>query len=125
MVLKIQQNSLFQVGLVCLMWLICEQVANVVRLPISGGILGLGVVFILLITKRLKLDSIKQGTELLLKDMLLFFIPSVLGILKHQEFLSLLGLKILFVILLSTVSVMLVTAVVVDYCYHWRMGDAQ
>ncbi|ARG98455.1 CidA/LrgA family protein [Legionella micdadei] len=125
MTLKFQQNALFQVGLVCLFWLVCELVANFAELPFSGGILGLMVVLFLLMTKRIKLDNIKRGTQLLLGDMLLFFIPSVLGILKHREFLSLLGLKILFVIVLSTISVMLVTAVVVDYCYRWRMKHAQ
>jgi holin-like protein len=56
--------------------------------------------------------------------MLLFFIPSVLALLEHHELLGFLGLKILFVIVLSTTAVMLVTAVVVDYCYHWRTAHA-
>ncbi|MDF1930851.1 hypothetical protein PGH45_13280 [Legionella pneumophila] len=38
---------------------------------------------------------------------------------------GLLGLKILFIILLSTITVMLVTALVVDYCYRWRTHHAK
>lgn len=125
MTLKIQQSSLLQAGLVCLFWLASELVVHFVKLPLSGGIFGLGLVLLLLATNRLKLDNIRSGAELLLADMLLFFIPAVLAILEHHEFIGLLGLKILFVILLSTLLVMIVTAAVVDYCYHWRIDRAK
>ena len=117
---KIQQNSLLQVGLVCLFWLSSELIVHFLKLPFSGGIFGLGMVLLLLATKRLTLNLIKHGAELILTDMLLFFIPAVLALLEHHEFIGLLGLKILFVILLSTLCVMLVTGTIVDYCYHWR-----
>ncbi len=125
MAFKIQQSSLLQAGLVCLFWLASELVVHFVKLPLSGGIFGLGLVLLLLTTNRLKLDNIRRGAELLLADMLLFFIPAVLAILEHHEFIGLLGLKILFVILLSTLLVMIVTAAVVDYCYHWRIDRAK
>ncbi|KGP64386.1 murein hydrolase transporter LrgA [Legionella norrlandica] len=125
MAIKLQQSSLLQAGLVCLFWLASEILVNLARLPISGGIFGLGIVLLLLATKRLKLDNIRRGAELLFADMLLFFIPAVLAILEHHEFIGLLGLKILFVISISTTAVMLVTAIVVDYCYHWRTDHAK
>ncbi|KTD02909.1 CidA/LrgA family protein [Fluoribacter gormanii] len=123
--LKIQQCSLLQVSLVCLFWLASELIVHFFKLPFSGGIFGLGVVLLLLATKRLTLNLIKHGAELILADMLLFFIPAVLALLEHHEFIGILGLKILFVILLSTLCVMLVTATVVDYCYHWRTDRAK
>lgn len=120
MALKIQQNSIFQVGLIVLFWVASELVVKLAKLPVPGGVLGLGIVLSLLMTRRIRLDNIKRGTELLLGDMLLFFIPAVLAIIEHQELLSMLGLKILFIILSSTFFVMVVTAIVVDYCYQWR-----
>ncbi len=120
----LRQNSLIQILLVCLFWLSCELIVRLSKLPLSGGILGLGLVLLLLLTKKLKLESIKGGAQLLLKEMLLFFIPAVLAVLEHREFLGLLGLKILAVIILSTITVILVTALVVDYCYHWRANHA-
>ncbi|MCE0722884.1 MULTISPECIES: CidA/LrgA family protein [Legionella] len=116
--LKIQNNSVLQVGLVCLFWLSSELIVHFLKLPFSGGIFGLGMVLLLLATKRLTLNLIKNGAELILADMLLFFIPAVLAVLEHHELIGLLGLKILFVILLSTLCVMLVTAIVVDYFYR-------
>lgn len=117
---KIQQNSWFQAGLMCLFWFACEWVVHSLNIPLPSGALGLMIIVFLLITRCIKINYIKRGAELLLRDMLLFFIPAVLAVLEHHEFFGLLGLKILCVIFLSTLAVMLVTALVVDYCYHWR-----
>lgn len=125
MIRRLLHNSLFQAVSICLFWLACELVVHLIKIPLSGGVLGLGFVLFLLITKRLQLESIKSGAKLLLKDMLLFFIPAVLAVLEHHEFFGILGLKILFVIVLSTITVMLVTAIIVDYFFHWRMEHAQ
>ncbi|ARB93047.1 CidA/LrgA family protein [Legionella longbeachae] len=124
MTAAIRQNSLFQVLLVLIFWFASDLVVKLIKLPVSGGVLGLGIVLLLLVTKHLQLDSIRFGAQLLLADMLLFFIPAVLAVLEHQEFAGLLGLKIFFVIVLSTLSVMLITALVVDYCYRWRKSHA-
>jgi holin-like protein len=64
----------------------------------------------------------KRGADWLLAEMLLFFVPAVLALLDHREFLGLLGLKILAIIVLSTTMVMGVTALTVDLCYRWSDG---
>lgn len=122
---KLQQSSLLQALFMCLFWFGCEYFVHWIKLPLSGGILGLGIILFLLVTQSIQIESLKGGAQLLLRDMLLFFIPAVLAVLEHHEFFGLLGLKILCVILLSTVAVMLVTALVVDYCYHWRTHDTK
>jgi holin-like protein len=43
-------------------------------------------------------------------------------VLNHRDFLGVLGLKILAVIILSTIAVMVVTAIVVDLCYRWGVA---
>jgi holin-like protein len=55
--------------------------------------------------------------------MLLFFVPAVLALLDHNELLGLMGLKILAVIIVSTIMVMSVTALTVDLCYRWMERD--
>lgn len=121
---RLSKNSLVQTLLVCLVWLGCELMTRLSNFPLPGGILGLGLILSLLLTNKLKLEQIKAGAQLLLKEMLLFFIPAVLAVLEHHEFIGLLGLKILLVIILSTCTVILVTALVVDLCYHWRVSHA-
>lgn len=57
----------------------------------------------------------------LLAEMLLFFVPAVMAVLDHSEFMGLLGLKIAAVIVAGTVMVMGGTALAVDLCYRWRL----
>ena len=116
----IQRNVWLQLGVVLACWLAGESLARALSLPIPGAILGLAIILVLLARRRLSAVSLRRGAEWLLADMLLFFVPAVLAVLNHPEFLGLTGLKILFVILASTVAVMITTALVVDGAYRWR-----
>ncbi|KOP66075.1 holin [Bacillus sp. FJAT-18019] len=73
---------------------------------IPGSILGIVVVFILLETKILRLEWIELGANWLLAELLLFFIPAAVGIMKYFPMLEADGLQILFVVVFSTIIVM-------------------
>ena len=118
----IQRSVWLQIGIVLACWLAGEALARALGLPIPGAILGLAIILVLLARRRLSAVSMRRGAEWLLADMLLFFVPAVLAVLDYPEFLGLTGLKILFVILASTVVVMATTALVVDSAYRWRAG---
>ena len=118
----IQRSVWLQLGIVLACWLAGEVLARAVGLPIPGAILGLAIMLVLLARRRLSAVSMRRGAEWLLADMLLFFVPAVLAVLNYPEFLGLTGLKILFVILASTIAVMVTTALVVDSAYRWRAG---
>lgn len=115
---KLQQNPFIQVLFICFFWFASELIVRATKIPVSGGVLGLSIVLVLLMTRCIKIEKLKSGAELLFRDMLLFFIPAVLAVIEHQEFLGFLGVKILLVIVLSTIAVMVVTAMVVDYFYR-------
>lgn len=121
----IRHSRLLQVGLICVFWLTGEMLARLCGLPLPGGIVGLAIVLGLLATRGLSIFSMKRGADWFLADMLLFFVPAVLAVLDHREFLGVTGLKILFVILLSTAAVMVVTAFAVDICLRWRVGHVR
>lgn len=120
----IRHSSVLQAGIVIAFWLLGEAVARIVHLPFPGALIGLGLLIGLLATRRMNLAIVRRGAKLLLADMLLFFVPAVLVVLNHHEFLGLVGLKILAVILSSTMAVMLVTVFAVDRCYRWRLAHA-
>jgi len=115
----IQRNLWLQLGVLLACWLAGEAAARALALPVPGAIVGLGLMLLLLGGRRLSAVSLRRGANRLLADMLLFFVPAVLAVLDHPEFLGLTGLKILFVILVSTVVVMATTALVVDRAYRW------
>ncbi|MBB3771952.1 holin-like protein [Angulomicrobium tetraedrale] len=120
----VRHSALWQATVVGGFWLAGEAAVRVLGIPLPGGIVGLALVLGLLATRRVRVRSVRRGANLLLADMLLFFVPAVLAVLDHHELIGLIGLKILFVILLSTVAVMFVTAFTVDLCYRWRADHA-
>ena len=117
---RIHSSRLLQVGFLLAFWLAGEALARLVGLPLPGGIIGMAIVLALLASHRISVFSMRRGAQWFLADMLLFFVPAVLAVIDHPEFLGLLGLKILVVILVGTLAVMAVTALTVDFCWRWR-----
>ena len=101
-----------------------QALAQVSGLPVPGGVIGMAIVLVLLATRRLRVRNVHRGASWLLGEMLLFFVPAVMSLLDHREFLGLLGLKLLAVILLGTALVMAGTALTIDLCYRWMNRHA-
>jgi len=117
----LHHSRLMQIATLVGFWLAGEFFVRLVGLPLPGGIVGMALVLALLLSGRISLFSMKRGAEWFLAEMLLFFVPAVLAVLEHQELIGLLGLKIMAVILLGTLTVMSVTALTVDLCYWWSL----
>lgn len=120
----LHNSRLMQIATLVGFWLAGEAVVRLACLPLPGGIVGMALVLALLLSGRISLFSMKRGAEWFLAEMLLFFIPAVLAILEHRELIGMLGLKIMAVILLGTLTVMSVTALTVDLCYRWSLRYA-
>lgn len=118
----IHRSVILQIGIILACWMAGEGLARGLGLAIPGSIVGLAIVLLLLTSRRLSAISMRRGAGWFLADMVLFFVPAVLAILNHPEFLGLMGIKILFVILMSTVAVMVSTGFVVDRVFRWRAG---
>lgn len=114
----LHRSMLGQIGLIVLFWMAGQLVVSVTQLPVPGGVAGLFIVLALLASGRLRLVSMQRGARWFIAELLLFFVPAVLAVLDHREFLGLTGLKILAVIVLGTAVVMLVTALAVDFGYR-------
>lgn len=115
---RCRSNRVLQALLLLGFWLAGEGIAQAAGLPIPGAIIGLFIVLSLLGSRWLSICTVRRGAQWFLAEMLLFFVPAVLAVLDHPELLGLLGLKILTVIVLGTLAVMVVTAVVIDFCYR-------
>lgn len=102
-----------QIALVLLCWLAGAGFARATGLPVSANLAGFALLLVALATGLLPVASIGRGADWLLARMLVFFVPAVLAVLEYREFLGWLGVKILAVIVGSTVAVMLVTMLVV------------
>lgn len=111
-------SRIAQVILLAMMWLLGEAIAHTTGVPIPGAVIGLFGMLALLASGVIRLSSMRRGAHILLADMLLFFVPAVLAVLEHGEFVGLMGLKILAVILVGTITVMCMTALAVDAGYR-------
>jgi holin-like protein len=81
--------------------------ATILNIKIPGSIIGMILLFILLQTKVIKLSWIETGGSWLLAELLLFFVPSAVGIMQYQHLLVDNGLKILVIIISSSLIVMI------------------
>ncbi|WKK17078.1 CidA/LrgA family protein [Achromobacter insolitus] len=120
----LRRSRVLQICLLVLFSLLGQALAKVLGLPVPGGVIGMALVLFLLATRRLRVRNVHRGASWLLGEMLLFFVPAVMSLLDHREFLGLLGLKLLAVILLGTALVMTGTALTIDLCYRWMNRHA-
>jgi holin-like protein len=115
----LRHSKLLQIGLIVLFSLAGQELAGSLGLPIPGGVLGLVLVLGLLVSGRLQVHAMRRGASWLLGEMLLFFVPAVMSVLDHHEFLGVLGLKLLAAIVAGTAMVMVGTALTIDLGYRW------
>jgi len=111
-------SRVLQAMLLVAAWQCGQMVVRLAHWPIPGSVVGMLLVLLALLSRRLPLGSVKKGADWMLADMLLFFVPAVLAVMDHPEFLGWTGLKVLAVILLGTVIVMACTAMTVDLCFR-------
>ena len=118
------RSAWLQAGGLTAGWWACDRLARALALPVPGGVLALAVLLALLLSGRLPMNLIRRGAGGLLDHMVLFFVPAVMALLNHPEWLSLVGLKILVVIAVGTLAVMVGTAWVVELCFRWTADHA-
>lgn len=110
--MKTMGKGVFQVGVLFLFTIAMNEIAKLLHLPIPGSILGIFVLFILLKTNIVKLAWIEQGANWLLAELLLFFIPSAVGVMQYMPLLESEGVRILIVVIFSTLIVMISSGLV-------------
>ncbi len=96
-----------QVILLCGISLLGNCIAQFLHLSIPGNILGLGVLFFLMERKIISLNWIENGANFLIAELLLFFIPSAIGVIQFQGLLISQFVNLSIVIVLSTLVVVL------------------
>ncbi|MGG1688761.1 CidA/LrgA family holin-like protein [Heyndrickxia ginsengihumi] len=84
------------------------------HLPLPGNILSMMILFVLLQTKIIKLAWIEFGVNFLLAELLLFFIPSAVGVIKYKTLLLENGLEIMAVLITSLITVMIGSGWIAD-----------
>ncbi|CUH94914.1 putative membrane protein [Propionispora sp. 2/2-37] len=97
---------LLQVLLLCFISLLSNEIAPLLPFKIPGSIIGILIVFVLLERQWLPLNWIENGANLLISELLLFFIPSVVGIMQFSDVLWPQSLGLFTVIAVSTLAML-------------------
>ena len=100
---------LSQISILVLIWGMSELFHNFFRLRVSGGIIGVFFILILLISGLLKKRWIQKGNDYLLAELMLLFIPCVVGLTNYKELLVTHGAYLLISILMSTICIIIAT----------------
>lgn len=98
-------------------------IKTLVPLLIPASMVGLLLLFLALWLGIIKLEWVEQGGNWLLAELLLFFIPSAVGIVNYEEMLSWQGLKSVFLVGLSTFIVISSTAFIAEKLNNWKAKE--
>jgi len=109
---------LLQITFLTALWAVGEWIAKFWNSPVPGGVIGLFLLSSLLLSGWLAPSKLDRGSQWLLSEMLVFIVPSMLSILDHPEFLGLIGIKVLLVIVLSSLLTMGMTCLSIEMLVH-------
>ena len=82
---------------------------------------GFALLAVGLFSGLVKASWLQAGTNWLMAEMLLFFVPAMLVVTEYGDLVRHQGLRILAVIIASTACVMVVTALAVDRVYRFEL----
>lgn len=109
-----------QFGIIILISFAGEVIKYFIPLPIPSSIYGIIIMFILLKTKILPLDSIKDTGKFLIEIMPLMFIPAAVGLVDSWKILQPVLISVLTITIISTIVVMAVTGKVTQAIIHFQ-----
>ena len=109
--LKVITQLLFLIGL----WWISDFIQKLFHLPISAGVIGLILLLFALMSGMMKLVWIKSGADFILAELVLMFIPCVVGLVKYKQLFLTQGWQLILAVVLGTICVMVMTAYSVHF----------
>lgn len=109
--------GLLQVAGLTIFSMLINTLTPLLHIPIPGSIIGMILLFLLLESGVIRLNWVEVGASWLLAELLLFFIPSAIGVMKYSSLLEADGLQVLAVVLVGTFAVMAGSGVLTGAIY--------
>lgn len=111
----------FQIGLLYVLYLIGEWVADIFDLLVPGSVIGLIILLFLLFMRGLKLEWVEEGAAFMVRHLTFFFIPTTVGIMQYYDVFAGKGFLLVVIVLFSTVLVMVTSGLTGQLI--WRRKD--
>lgn len=100
--------------IVLVIYFIGEFLSKGLHLPLPGNILGMIILLILLCTKVVKVEQVDNVSNFLLDHLAFLFIPAGVGILAAMNVLQGNILKLLLIVITSTIVIMISSGSIVQ-----------
>lgn len=111
---------LMQLAMIFLICWIGEIIASWLPFTFPASVISLILVFLILLSGKLKVFHIKKYADFLLTNMAFFFIPSAVSILDHFTDLEGRLPVLLFICLVSIFTTFAITSYTVSAVIHWE-----
>lgn len=108
-------HYLRQFMIISLIALVGEGLSFLIPLPIPASIYGIAILLFLLISGRLKVESVKDVSSFLIAIMPLMFIPAAVGLMESFSLLASSWPAYVIILAVSTVAVMAVSGRVTQH----------
>lgn len=118
-------SALLQIGLLLGFTWLGKGVAYALHLPIPGSLLGLLLLFLCLHMGWVRLQWVEAGATLLFSQMILFFVPSLVGIMQYPWLFGIKGLLVLIVVVSGSALVMVSTGAVAERVFNSKRGEVK
>ncbi|SEO57448.1 holin-like protein [Amphibacillus marinus] len=112
---------LVQVAIIHIFFFAAIGVKAFLPIPLPTTIVGLLLLFFALLVKLVKIEWVEEGGRWLMAELLLFFIPSAVGIVNYNELAGVQGFFIVLIIAISTIIVLGVTALLIE---KWEVNQS-
>lgn len=109
--------GLLQVAGLTVFSLLVNGLTSLLHIPLPGSIIGMILLFLLLESGVIRLNWVEAGASWLLAELLLFFIPSAIGVMNYSKLLESFGLQVLAVVLVGTFAVMASSGLLTSVIY--------
>lgn len=112
--------SIFKMGILFLICLTAELISGVLPFTFPAGVISMMILFLLLVTKTIKPQTIQNETDFLLRNMAMFYIPAGVAMIDYLDLIRD-NAAVLFVIcMISLVLTFGVTAYTVILIMKWQ-----
>lgn len=96
-------------------YFVSEIISKLLNLPVPGSIIGMILLFVLLTSNIVKVEKVENLANFFLDHLAFFFIPASVGLMTSFTSLKESIFKIILLCILTTIIVISVTAIIVQF----------
>lgn len=115
-------RNIFQFITIIIFYLAGNKLSIWLGLPVPGSIVGMVLLFAALLCGVIKLSWIETIGQLHIKHLTLLFIPFTVGVFHYIGIFRMDGVKLMAIIMISSLVVLLVTSSIAEYYDKMKRG---